>query len=366
MQRVMRATAWLVTGGLVLVSVMMNFRFGQSLGSTPVDGLVYGLASVCADGFKVVLPFAIAQAWQAGRPLAVGVGAALWVAFTGYSMTSSLGHTATNRAEVSGGRGQVIASYQDLRQALETRQRERAGLVVTRPAASIAAEIGGWQLKPAWRASQGCQEATTRELRVWCEALLRLRSEQAVAERAARLDQEIAALIERSAALPAGAQGSADPQVALIRDLTGLDADRVRLALTIMVSLIVELGSGLGVFVLIGPQRSAPPPTDVPAAGVAVAPAVLRLDEPAEMAWRRERLIADPDGTAAELDLYRDYCVWVVRNDRGPALSLCELRAYLSGAQNLVVSRRRGTTYYSGLTLRAGMIPDARALAQTG
>ena len=360
MQLLMRGTAWLVTGGLVLVSVMMNFRFGQSLGGTAADGLVYGLASVCADGFKVVLPFAIAQAWDGRRYLAVGVGALLWVAFTGYSMTSSLGHSASNRAQVSGERGHAMASYRDVRQALETRQRERSGVGVTRSTASIEAEIGGWQLKPAWRVSQGCQETRTRDVRQYCEQMLRLKGELAAAQQAVRLDEEIARLSERSQTLAAGAGGSVDAQVMLIRDLTGLDGDRVRLALTIMVSLIVELGSGLGVFVLVGHHRREMTAVSPPESAKLELP---RLMEAAETTWWRERVTLDPDGIEAEIDVYRDYCIWVVRNDRGPAVSLAELRESLRGEPHLTVSRRRRTTYYSGIKLRAGMIPDARRLS---
>lgn len=366
MQLVLRITAFVVTTGLIAVSLMMNFRFGQSLGRTEWDGLVYGLASLCADGFKVVLPFAIAQAWQARRWLATAVGAALWLAFTTYSMTSSLGHSAVNRSEVSGARQMAISGYADIRQSLAAKQKERAALATVRPGDTIEADLKALELKPLWRWSKSCADAGNRDLRQFCEGVLRLQGELATARRSATLDAEIAALTEKGAGLSMTSAGSeADPQVAILRDLTGIGGDRVRIGLTILVSLMVELGSSLGLFVLVGHKvkTESSPASRVEPDEIAV------RDQPAmttssEVLWREARLMERADAYASEMDIYRDYCIWIVRHDRGPALTLSAFRIYLAREAVGQPIRKAGRTFYAGIGLRAEAIADGRRVEQ--
>ena len=54
----------IAAGVLLAVSAMMNYRFGYSLGKTPSDGHIYGLASAAADCFKALVPFFFFAAWR--------------------------------------------------------------------------------------------------------------------------------------------------------------------------------------------------------------------------------------------------------------------------------------------------------------
>lgn len=349
----MRSVGLLVTLGLIAVSVMMNFRFGQSLGRTEWDGLVYGMASACADGFKVILPFAIALAWRSSRLLAATVGSALWLVFTAYSMTSSLGHSAANRSEVAGSKRHEIANYQDLRRALEVKQREREQLPTFRPIATVEAELAATEQNRKWGWSKQCKDAASRDLRSFCEGHARLQGELGTAKRATDLDAEVATL--RAKIDGAGAQGAgqeSDAQVAILRDLLGFTDERVRLALTVMVSLMVELGSGLGLFVVFGQRLQAehaqstavkkPGKTDVPLLG----------KPSSELAWRQQRVMEDGAAFESEIALFRDYCAFIVEQERGPALTLSDFRNWLAREQVGGPSRKNGRNYYSGVKLR--------------
>lgn len=360
---VMRIVGTVVTVGLIAVSLMMNFRFGQSLGRTEWDGLVYGLASACADGFKVILPFAIMAAWRSRRVLAAGVGGALWLVFTAYSMTSSLGHSAVNRAETSGIKRHEIATYQDLRRTLEVRLREREKLAEHRPAAAVEAAIGAAEISPRWISSKKCSDVFGRETRTFCDSYSRMKAELAVAQRAAELDGELSQLRDAiGKASGHGASGEGDAQMAILRQLSGLAEDYVRLALTLLVSIMVELGSGLGLYVVFGHRReeaevgSAP---SVPPIAHRAAPPLLpsRSDE---LEWRRRRLIVDGRQYESEIDLYRDYCRWTVNGNRGPALTLTEFRAWLEREKVGELARKNGRNYYRGLRLRDAAGEKAR------
>jgi len=71
---------------LLCVSAAMNWRFGYSLGKTPLDGIIYGTASAAADCLKAVVPFFFfgairRKAWS--RAIAAAI---VGVVVTGYSL----------------------------------------------------------------------------------------------------------------------------------------------------------------------------------------------------------------------------------------------------------------------------------------
>ena len=363
MNVVMRSVGVLVTLGLIAVSVMMNFRFGQSLGRTAWDGLVYGLASACADGFKVILPFAIMAAWTGRRRLAAGAGAALWLVFTAYSMTSSLGHSAVNRAESAGERKHQIVDYQHVRRSLEVKLREREVLPAARPLAAVEAQLRIAQGNHRFDRTQRCTDVSRID-RSYCEDVSRLEAERAVSQRAQELDEEVARLKKTlDAASGAARSEQDDPQTAMLGELSGMAEGYVRLGLTLLVSVMVELGSGLGMYVVLG-RKSASElagahATDIrPRRG-----GLLRrwLTPNPEQGWRRARVMRDQDGHVSEIDLYRDYCLWVVKQDRGPALTLTEFRDWLTREPMAEFVRKRGRNYLVGIRL-VGHRLDALAI----
>lgn len=338
-----------VTLGLVGVSLMMNFRFGQSLGKSEWDGLVYGIASACADGFKVILPFAIMAAWSARRPIAAGAGAALWLVFTAYSMTSSLGHSAVNRSETAGARQHHVAAYKDLRRALELKLQEREKLPAFRAQDALRAELAAMEQSAVFERSGGCSEMAGRT-RSFCDAHARLKSELATALRAQMLDKDIVELrASIEAAAERGKSGEGDAQSAILGKLSGWTEDYVRLGLTVLVSVMVELGSGLGLYLVLGhraadttPRRQAP----------AWLTRLLAASSD-ERRWRGERLVAAAGEHEDELTLYRDYCMWLVTQRRGPAKSLTEFRVWLDAEPVGEGMAKRGRRYRLGVRLRA-------------
>lgn len=353
-----------VTLGLIGVSLFMNFLFGWSLGRSDADRLVYGLASVCADGFKVILPFGIMYAWTKRRILAAGVGVLLWAIVTTYSLTSSLGHSATNRAETAGAKMHHVSTYKDLRRTIELRLSERERIPPFRSVDGIVAEIRALEVSRDWLLSDGCKDARNRSQRLFCDGVIKLQSELASAKRAKELDAEISQLRMKLAEASAeGQSGLSDAQTAVIGRLSGMTEDWIRLALTVLVSIMVELGSGLGLYVMLGHERMvagsatgalrAPPTKVAPKASGRTSPPIL-TGPSNELLWRRERLVEDGTGFEAEIDLYRNYCQWIVENRSGPALTLSEFRDWLASEAIGVVSRNKGRNYYSGVQLRTG------------
>lgn len=353
MKLVMRCVGVVGTIILIAVSVSMNFRFGLSLGKTEWDALVLGMASAGADGFKVILPFAVAHCWRSARYLATAVGVVLWALFTAYSMTSSLGHSATNRAEVAGEKRHDIAVYGDLEHAIGVKQREREQLPSFRPPATIEAELAARALDWRWVKSQQCRSAYNSDIRQYCGGVAKLNGELANARRAIALDDELAGLrAKRAATGGEGATADADAQVALIGQLLGVEEATIKLALTIMVSLMVELGSGLGLFVIFDEQvrrRVTEAHEDISEReqGLTV------QTRPLEVVWFKTRVQkAGDEAYESESALFRDYCRFIVARNGGPALSLEKFRMFLQQQPIGAVVRKGGRTYLCGVALR--------------
>ena len=93
----------------------MNWRFGYTLGKSDFESQLYGAASAAADCFKALLPFFIFAALR-NRSYSQALGGALLfsVCFS-YSLTSSLGFAALNRADTTGTRALKAETHQDLR-----------------------------------------------------------------------------------------------------------------------------------------------------------------------------------------------------------------------------------------------------------
>jgi hypothetical protein len=235
---------------LLVVSAMMNYRFGYSLGKTPTDGQIYGMASAAADCFKALAPFFFFAAIR-NRVWSQAIAAVLvWIVVTGYAMTSALGHAALNRLDTSGQRAAASANYKDLRADSERAEKELKWVPAHRPADTVAAELNVLKAQRRWLLSKECTDIQGRLAREFCEQYFKLSAEYASAQRSQSLEARIA----QNGAKIAGASGAtvmqeADPQASVLARITGLQLETVQTGLTLFVALLIEIGSGFGMYV---------------------------------------------------------------------------------------------------------------------
>lgn len=260
MRHVLGLLGLIAASALVVVSAAMNWRFGASLGNTEFDGHVYGLASVAADCLKAIVPFLIIYALKTRKWAQAVAGIALGIICTGYSLTSSLGFAALNRADNNGARLIKVTKYNDTRSELKRLQDQISWMPKHRPASAVVAELQNatsQQIKLKGRRRQTIQEATkdctlTNWItRKYCPAIFELRKELAISEEAAKIDERIVALKNKiSDATSVAAAGKTDPQADFLSSLFGLKLEDTQTILIILVSLLVEAGSALGLFVV--------------------------------------------------------------------------------------------------------------------
>jgi hypothetical protein len=284
---------------LLLVSAMMNYQFGYSLGRTPADSHIYGMASAAADCFKALAPFFFFAALRS-RVWSQALAAALvWVVVTGYAFTSALGHAALNRFATSGERVVASANYKDLRAERERAEDQLKWIPPHRPPATVEAELNVLKAQRAWMTSKECTDATIKASREFCQQYFKLSAEHASGQETEKLRAKIAQLGAQSAKVTGAAvMGEADPQAGVISRLTGFEIGTVQTGLMLFVALLIEIGSGFGMYVAFAywrPNQSLHGGEHKPASrSTEVQPA--RREEEAQPARKEEE--AQPTGKA--------------------------------------------------------------------
>jgi hypothetical protein len=239
----------------------------------------------------------------------------MFAVFSFYSFTSELGLYALSREAVAsdaqaGKEGYAAAKAERAR--ITSRLKE---LGPQRPAGAVQADMDAAKQGGLWRGSEGCTQATWTAARTFCTGFEKLKGELASAQEAERLrgqDEKLA--VKLSGFDLAAVMRSSDPQSEALSRFTGFSSSAIRDALAVLVALLIELGSGLGLWVATAGTRAARPMPEapretVPARGPKLAepPSVVEALSPAETPKAfpvpaRPRLIAsqsDPVGNVA-------------------------------------------------------------------
>jgi hypothetical protein len=261
MRHVLGVLGVLAAGVLLAVSAAMNWRFGFSLGRSELDGQIYGAASAAADCMKALVPFFFFAALRNRMWSQAAASALVWVVVTAYSMTSALGHAALNRFDSTGHREQAAQVYQDLRADLKRAEEQSGWIPQHRPFEAVQSQIDGMKMQKAWEWSNGCKTVSSKAERTFCQQLTALDSELASASSAKDADARIAQLrakIDATAGTPALSE--ADPQAKVLTELANaffpnVKIENVQMALTLFVALLLEIGSGFGMYVAFSQWR---------------------------------------------------------------------------------------------------------------
>jgi hypothetical protein len=205
--------------GFLAASAVANYLFGQSLGRTPWEGVLYGAVGVLAVALNALAPFYMSWALAAARRTTAAAIALLWTLCLVYSLTSALGFAAQNREGVAVSRQQSQDAYQDARLELRDLEARRAAArPKDRPALDVRIDD------------------------------VRHRLDQLRADRPQPVDAQ-------SAFMAALSLGLFEPH-------------QIRIALTILFSLMIEVGATIGLFVALSQVSASPPSRPAPRAEI--------------------------------------------------------------------------------------------------
>jgi hypothetical protein len=419
MRHVLGVLGVLAASVLLAVSAAMNWQFGYNLGRTPFDGYIYGAASAAADCMKALVPFYFFAAIRNRAWSQAASAFVVWAVVTAYSLTSALGHAALNRADTSGARSVQTQSYEGVRADLKRAQEQLSWVPQHRPAATVLAEIERTKTNKAWGLSENCAKPAGRAETQLCDRHNALQAELGAAQKADTLEVRIAELRAKLES-KGGGHGSAeaDPQAAVLTALFGkllpdVRQEDVQTMLTVFVAVLLEVGSGLGMYVAfsqwrihevkappaprvapmaVGPvpmnpasmttvavaEKPAVPQLAKPRVGVAndnrlaaaaaatstlpavaAAPALPAVAPPVRMVapesdverFYKECVVVTDGATVTATELYEDYCAWCETKSKEPLAFPTFGRTF--GELGVKKDRIGGRVRYVGIALKS-------------
>jgi hypothetical protein len=379
----------------------MNWRFGYSLGKTELDGQIYGAASAAADCFKALVPFFFFAAVRNKMWSQAAASAVVWVVVTGYSLTSALGHAALNRFDTAGQRAADSQSYKDLRADLKRAQDQLSWVPQHRPASTVQSDIDGLKNQRAWTNTKGCTEVAGKFNRDFCQQFHMLTAELASARQADKLEVRIAEISAKiSGKSGTSASAEADPQAAVLAKLAAalgysLKTEEVQTALTVFVAILLEVGSGFGMYVAFATWRLydqqapqmprvqvarrtddaivAEPAPQAASVAEPVATPVVPAQRPPLVAndnrslpsprlvapetdverFHKERIEAADGSSLTATTLYEDYCAWCEEQHKEPLALPTFGREF--GELGVQKAKIAGRVRYIGIALKSGL-----------
>lgn len=256
-----------VSIGLIAVSAALNFRIGYRAADTETDAWIYGIGAGLVDVLKALCPFIVGWGLRQKDWIAVIGGSIAFVVFTAYSVTAGMGFAAQHRAFREAERSGAIEERADLRHELTRLEMAAGALGAQRSEAAIGREVEAVLARPVGRnstvgsASQRCslERRLTRDA---CAEVATLLTELEKAKEWADLQPRLEAVrgkLEKLGSAGAAAQG--DPQLDTLAGVFKLtdhpvSRENIRTGLVVLVGLIFELGSGLGLYLVTTPWRA--------------------------------------------------------------------------------------------------------------
>lgn len=244
-----------------------------------------------------------------------------------------------------------------------------------------------------WGWTESCAKPNGSQAIQFCQKYQGLLAESASAQKADKLNAEIASINAKlGQANGAHAMSEADPQAAVLTKLValvlpGTQLEDVQTALAIMVAVLLEIGSGFGMYVAFAAWRlndrfapsvpmSATTPHPIaqpasPAPVLASAPAQakpklggandnraqprqLTAPETDVQRFQRERIETADGSSLTATTLYEDYCAWCEEQQKEPLALPTFGREFgeLPGVQKAKIA---GRVRYIGVGLRSGL-----------
>ena len=380
----------LAAGVLLAVSAAMNYRFGYSLGKTELDGTIYGAASAAADCMKALVPFFFFAAIRNKMWSQAAASALVWVVVTAYAMTSALGHAALNRSDSSGQRAVTAQAYKDLQTELKRTNDQLAWIPQHRPAATVEADIVGAKNRREWNWTNGCTLMNGKAQRDFCQQVHGFNAELASAQEASKLNAKASDLSRKIEQNVGGKATEADPQAAVLlallkKFMPDATMEDIQTSMSIFVALLLEVGSGFGMYVAFSQwrlyDREAPAApamatimtaTEPVAVSQPVAPPMLTAAKTPRVAsandnktapkmvapetdverFYKERIDAQDGSSLTATGLYEDYCAWCEEQEKEPLALPTFGREF--GELGVQKAKIAGRVRYIGIALRSG------------
>ena len=270
-----------------------------------------------SDCLKAILPLIAIQQLRSRTFLPFSCSAFIWSLCLAYSISCSLGFTALNRAEIAS----EAASQQETVALLRNQQasvKQQLDRLSQIPAIhTLQKQLADIKSHRRWRMTKQCAEPTLSESIAFCRTYEEINANIAAAENRQRLERE-AASIQRQliAHTQEKTQHLDHPRSAFIAQLFGVPDASVEIGFSVMLVLLLEIGSGLGFLAIAIRTSTATAISDK----TSTEPARMRenlIEEPGELCARfvTQALTPSEGDRVQAAKLYDAFLSWL--NDQG-------------------------------------------------
>lgn len=277
---------YLIGGGLLLawaallaVSMAANIDLATSWANDTYDARILTGAAMASDTIKALAPVGFLLALQARNKAAVAACGFLFVVTQTFSATAAIGYASKART----GFYEAQEAGAEKREKLDA-ERARVNqqlqwLPAARDRSIVEADMAQHRASKLYRSTERCTRASGDAAEVFCRAYWQLEAEAATADTRAGY---VSAIAEIDAKLDALGTAGGDTQLAAMVTLTGFNERELIAGLSIVVAVLIELGSALGLVAAAGvltPRKretaatAAPIASQAPSVAVPTAPA---------------------------------------------------------------------------------------------
>lgn len=257
---VARGVGVMIALGFMTLSALINWRYGMTLARVGPDQWILAGASLLVDLAKAVTPFFVLAAMRWRQWMQGAVAALFWLVCTGYSLSFLIGYSEQHRTRAAGELAARKLEHLALTDEFSRRKAERDVLGTVVPWSVSQATIVRLRRDQRWASSGECASPTGAGTRKFCEELLAAERRLQEANEAKRLDDELRRLVvEIAARSVASTRDDGDPRSIVMARLFGLPKQAADLVLLITFVSVMEIGSGLGLFIALGKARSTEP-----------------------------------------------------------------------------------------------------------
>jgi RNA-binding protein YhbY len=349
--------------GCIAISLFFAYEFGSGKAASTEFAVAYGLAGAGLDLLKAVLPIIAAAAYTRSR---AGLAWAAFAFLTMMSLWCAFGTTAGQLADKIANQGVAQIAAKEKTDKLARLRADRAALGTFPRATPESVKAAQDAVRAAADAKEqecgkvgpNCRARVADETARRAELAQTIRDQSTTAQ-ADEIDRQIAAAEAIKVDVLTAAKDT-DPQATSISKAFGISIESAALIGHVIFAVGVEIGSGLGLWLVFGHGGHAP----APASPTAPTPEPAPAQETAEEAAKRHRkrffkaCVFNGDGKVAAGTMYGAYCTWCHREGIEPM----SVQAFGTGSPWMAKKRIGGVVHYLNCGLAPGLVQSTPGL----
>jgi hypothetical protein len=233
---------------LMLVSILANMKFAESLGATEFDKKLLMAAGVGSDLLKMAIPLAFLLFLRRKAWVPLGATVAVGAVVIAFSLMAAIGFVAGERLANYDRVTQQVAQTKRTTDKINRLERNRDWAQVTKPVSVLEAELKAKYAEPDYRAAGFCNTAKGDKQVALCRSIAEL-GVQITAAKA--LEDQDKAVDQMQADLTKNGRTYGDAQVETLAALTGSSKGWLMVMIALGV-LLIEFGSTFGPTIALG------------------------------------------------------------------------------------------------------------------